>query len=379
MPTSSATPTSCFKPTRGRVSLLTSSFSQEPPHPVSYGDPNNNCDIAPNEKCWQWFAAENASGYDTGCLATSGSQEYLIDPNGDESYSYTPPYGNTLGFPCYDHSTLADLFPTGQNGSPQWKYYVRGSKLDLWSAPVATSHICVPQNGACSGTAFTSSNPNVVPPAATDKAPILTDISGCGLAPVSWVVPDGNWSDHNGGGEGQGAIPGDGGPSWVAAIVNGVGSSGCTDMVNGSPVPYWQDTVILITWDDWGGLYDDVVPPDCQPPGPCTGYTNGGNNPTNGQQYVYGFRVPLLVVGAYVKPNYISGSLSQGGEVAPYIHDLGSILNFIEYVFGKSTIGNSNWPYADSFVIDTNPPQYPYSLYVQYEQGAEPGYDPDDI
>jgi len=51
-------------------------------------------------------------------------------------------------------------------------------------------------------------------PAANDKAPILTGITtNCNLAPVSWVIPDGNWSDHNGGAEGGPALPGDGGPS----------------------------------------------------------------------------------------------------------------------------------------------------------------------
>jgi len=104
-------------------------------------------------------------------------------------------------------------------------------------------------------------------------------------------MPDGQWSDHAGGGAGS-----DGGPGWVAAIINAVGGydndhvplrqNPCTDTINGQQYSYWQDTVILITWDDWGGFYDDVVPP--------IGYTNN-----TGGQYVYGFRVPLLVVSAY--------------------------------------------------------------------------------
>jgi hypothetical protein len=64
---------------------------------------------------------------------------------------------------------------------------------------------------------------------------------------------------------------------------------------------------------------------------PC-GYSNG-----TGQQYVYGFCVPLMVVGAYAKPGYVSGA-----HVNPpldcqhntYCHDFRSILNFIEYAFG---------------------------------------------
>jgi phospholipase C len=88
----------------------------------------------------------------------------------------------------------------------------------------------------------------------------------CNLQQVSWVIPDGSWSDH------PGTVGADGGPSWVAAIVNAVGGytkggqklpNQCTDTINGKQVPYWQDTVVLITWDDWGGFYDDVLPWNC--------------------------------------------------------------------------------------------------------------------
>ena len=68
------------------------------------------------------------------------------------------------------------------------------------------------------------------------------------------MIPDGNWSDHDGGPTTE---KGDGGPSWVAAIINRVAqATSCDSNVGG----YWYDTVILVTWDDWGGYYDHVVP-----------------------------------------------------------------------------------------------------------------------
>jgi phospholipase C len=113
---------------------------------------------------------------------------------------------------------------------------------------------------------------------------ILTDIQDCNLPAVSWVIPDGLWSDH------AGSDAGDGGPSWVAAIVNAVGVSP-TACDSG----YWSNTVILITWDDWGGFYDHVLPYDCSNGGQCNGYPGGQG--TAGQQYVYGFRVPGSSIG----------------------------------------------------------------------------------
>jgi len=152
------------------------------------------------------------------------------------------------------------------------------------------------------------------------------------------------------------------GPSWVSAIVHAIGGFDN----NGNPTPgncgYWGNTVVLVTWDDWGGFYDDVLPWNCNSSGVCSGYSNN-----TGQQYVYGFRVPLLVVSAWTPQGYVSGSPSQGGEVQPYIHDFGSILNFTEWALGQNqqplswspqTVGqgiNPSYFYADYLAPDIFP------------------------
>jgi len=88
--------------------------------------------------------------------------------------------------------------------------------------------------------------------------------------------------------------------------------------------------------------------------------TNVGGYPgtTNGEFYVYGFRVPLVVSSTYAKVNYVSGS-GVYPPVCPgsYCHDFGSILNFIEYAFGTGgtplpEIGSSTWHYADHYAQD---------------------------
>jgi phospholipase C len=96
-----------------------------------------------------------------------------------------------------------------------------------------------------------------------------------------------------------------GGPSWVSAIVNAIGNSSRCD--NGAG--YWQNTAILITWDDWGGWYDHERPTLMAGP-------QG--------DYQYGFRVPLVFVSAYTPAGYINNER----------HDFGSILRFIEHNFG---------------------------------------------
>jgi hypothetical protein len=77
---------------------------------------------------------------------------------------------------------------------------------------------------------------------------------------------------------------------------------------------------------------------------PCSGFGCG---------YIYGFRVPLLVVSAYTPAHYVSGSPSQGGETFPFLHDFGSILAFIENNFGVNQVGGINPPYP---FADVNAP-----------------------
>jgi len=62
------------------------------------------------------------------------------------------------------------------------------------------------------------------------------------------------------------------------------------------------------------------------------------NNGTSwGSGYVYGFRVPLIVVSPYARAGYIS-------HVS---HDFGSVLNLIEKSFKLASLG-----YADAYADD---------------------------
>jgi len=52
---------------------------------------------------------------------------------------------------------------------------------------------------------------------------------------------------------------------------------------------HWQDTVFLVTWDDWGGWDDHVATPNVE-------------HTLDGVQLAYGPRVPLLMFGGQVRP-----------------------------------------------------------------------------
>jgi phospholipase C/sugar lactone lactonase YvrE len=238
-----------------------------------------------------YFASEIPS-IGGGCTAPSASLVALISPLGKEDSST---------YPCLEHGTLTDLLDAA---GLTWNYY---SPTTSWNAPLAIRHICQPQvlNGVleCTGSDYVSDDIQQPPQ-------VLTDIANCHLSNVAWVIPAEPYSDHAMGNNGTG-------PAWVASIVNAIGTSNCG---------YWQDTAILITWDDWGGWYDHVPPPKV-----ITDGTSWGSG------YVYGFRVPLLVVSAFTDPGYVSDS----------VHDFGSLLGFVEANFHLGLIGNGT--YADAY------------------------------
>ena len=245
------------------------------------------------------FASENMnpSGAVAGCNALSTTTVKVISPSPNP-----PPYGveNSSIYPCFEHQTMADLVP-------DWMYYAAGPG-SIWTAPNAIDHICVPSGGVCTGwgTHVVTSNPSKV----------LTDLGNCNFHNLTWVTPTAANSDHASSNDG-------GGPSWVASIVNAIGNSSCTDIVNGKALTYWQDTAIFITWDDWGGWYDHEKPTILE----------GVEG-----DYQYGFRVPLLVVSAYTDAGYVNN----------YRHDFGSILRFIEHNFANLGITEGELGFADS-------------------------------
>lgn len=331
--------------------------------------------IAPPTKDYRFFAAENGSFPKTdkdkhyGCLADIGSYVFQVGAvNPAEVKGFTPTYvaaaDQTPGYPCYEHNTLADVFDNVKPTPISWRYYTSGDG-SLWNAPNAINHICVPSGATNNGTS-TCSGSEYASKVVNDLQ-LFTDLGAnpaqpqCSLPQVSWVIPDGNWSDH------PGTVGHDGGPSWVAAIVNAVGGFNNDGTTLPTSCGYWANTAILITWDDWGGYYDDINPIPAMSAG--NGGKGGYPGTTNGTNYVYGFRVPLLVSSTYAIPNYVSGA----GVYPPtcpnsYCHDYGSILNFIEYAFGTGgtplpEIGYSTWHYADYYAQDKGKAPNNYALY----------------
>ena len=157
-----------------------------------------------------------------GCDAPSGTKTQLIN--------FKRQYFRDAGpFPCFKWKTLAALL---DRAGLTWKYYtpqICCAGGALWNAFDAVDAVRYSDEW----------KDNVVSP----PMEFFRAARRGTLPSVSWVIPQVHESDHPGGGP-------DLGPQWVASVVNAIGEG-----------PHWNSTAIVVVWDDWGGLFDHVPPP----------------------------------------------------------------------------------------------------------------------
>ncbi|PWU78869.1 MAG: hypothetical protein DLM72_20380 [Candidatus Nitrosopolaris wilkensis] len=118
------------------------------------------------------------------------------------------------------------------------------------------------------------------------RAQIFTDLKNGNFPQVSWVMPSFPISEHP---------PANitSGMNWVKHVINAIMNS-----------PYWNSTAIILTWDDYGGFYDHVAPPQID-------------------KYGLGFRMPTIIISPYSNPGYIDHTQ----------YRFESMLRFIEWRF----------------------------------------------
>jgi phospholipase C len=104
------------------------------------------------------------------------------------------------------------------------------------------------------------------------------------LPAVSWITPSNSTSEHPPASVHQGQ-------AYVTAVINAAMKS-----------PDWHSTAIFLSWDDWGGFYDNVVPPQVD--------RNG-----------YGLRVPGLVISPYAKRGFVDHQTLSSDAYLKFIED----------------------------------------------------------
>jgi len=220
-----------------------------------------------------------------GCDAQLTARVQLLNVDGTIS----------LVYPCFDFMTLADRL---QEAGISWKYYAPGIGESgfIWSSLDAISHIRFSplwEENVVSDTQF------------------VVDALNGELPSVSWIVTGSGKSEHP---PASTCI----GENWTVEQLNAVMQG-----------PLWNATAVFVTWDDFGGFYDHVPPPEVD-------------------QFGLGPRVPLLIISPYARQGYISHTL----------YEFSSLLKFVEQRFDLAPLGERDQAandLLDSFDFDNCP------------------------
>jgi phospholipase C len=162
-----------------------------------------------------------------------------------------------------------------QNSGHSWRYYdekLQPHKHTLWNPLRGFKGI--------------SSDPKMMAHLVNLRR-FYEDLEAGQLPEVCWIVPTFADSEHPPADSARGM--------WhITDVVNAVMKSSA-----------WNDCAVIVTWDDFGGFYDHVMPPQVD-------------------IYGYGPRVPALVISPF----------SRGGTVNHEIFDFTSPLRLIERQYG---------------------------------------------
>lgn len=207
-----------------------------------------------------------------GCAAAKGTSVETFNSKSDTlpftGTSISPP-------PCWSNSQVATLASemNAHKGGSTWKFYVP-SDTESNDALASFKEVNVPF----------PTHPNGID---NRKNGFRMDVAGNTLPQFSWLVADHAESEH------PGQSTACEGENWVSEQINAVESNPTV----------WNHSVIVVTWDDYGGLYDHVVPPQVDGLG-------------------LGFRVPFLIISPFAQHH-----------ISHIRYDFSSVLKFAEDTF----------------------------------------------
>jgi phospholipase C len=201
---------------------------------------------------------------------THGSNTFGCDAPRTQKVAVVEPGGATrMVAPCFNFLTEGDLL--NRHEIP-WAYYAatEEQKGYIWSAYSALGRY---RNDPAKW------NQHMFP---VDN--VVRDIKANSLPPVTWITPRFELSEHP---EYNFCY----GENWSTKVIDAIMNSSM-----------WKNTAIFLTWDDYGGFYDHVPPPQVD-------------------DFGFGLRVPLLVISPYAKQGVVDSHLGEFSSVLRFVEE----------------------------------------------------------
>lgn len=268
---------------------------------------------------------------------THPNREYLI---AGTSQGYVYPIGTNSKDAAL--LTATTIFQELQTAGVTWKIYVDPQGSPCSGPPYDPA--CLLKLSYVQNFQWGQTIPSAFPQNIAPISQYFTDLQNGTLPQVAQIEPasDAGLDEHPSDTDSQPSNI-QVGANFVASLINGLMTSSS-----------WKDSAFILTFDEFGGLYDHVSPqPAVSPDGIkpvdmlsgdiCTTSTG----PTC--DFVYtGYRVPLIVVSPFTKKNYVSHSVA----------DTTAILKLIETRFNVPALTKRDSAQIDmtEFFDFSNPP-----------------------
>jgi phospholipase C len=228
----------------------------------------------------EWSAKCSQAGDPMSCINA------LQSPQNPKDFKPKAKNNFSTGNPDYAWTDLTYLF---FKNNVSWKYYVQSG----------TEPDCANDEADCPPVNQNAKTPgiwNVLPyfdtvkqdgqlQNITDVTNYYKDARNGTLPAVSWITPSGANSEH------PTALV-SAGQAWTTSLINAAMQG-----------PDWNSTAIFLSWDDWGGFYDHVLPPQVD--------ENG-----------YGLRVPGIVISPYARKGVIDHQVLSHDAYVKFMEDV---------------------------------------------------------
>ncbi len=217
---------------------------------------------------------------DESCNSTSNSAWGCVDQPSETVDTFDRDTCLTTGteFPCWDLATWMDEMPS----TLDWRVYGTFYYTDDAGAPVVRSPFNAVKKHSTAPERIAHFH---------DEKELAADIAGLTTLPAVMF-----WSDADYKSEHPPSSPCSG-EEQDAMLLQEIMAR-----------PEWNETAVLITFDDWGGFYDHVAPKveKCK----------------NGLFWNPGFRVPLLVISPFSRPGYIFSEVTEQASLPRLIEEV---------------------------------------------------------
>jgi phospholipase C len=238
--------------------------------------------------------------------------------------------------------TATTIFEELQNAGVSWKIYVDPAGSSCSGPPFDSA--CLLTLSYVQNFAFGQTIPSKYPQNIAPMSQYFTDLQNGTLPQVAQIeaATDAGFDEHPSNSD---AVPTNiqTGANYVSTLINGLMQSSS-----------WKDSVFILTYDEYGGLYDHVPPQSTvSPDGIKPVDLNSGDVCSNATgpicDFIYtGYRVPLIVVSPFTKKNYVSHTVT----------DYTAILKLIETRFNVPALTKRDAAQIDmtEFFDFSNPP-----------------------